>query len=196
MEQQLLEWVSRFSYPAVYVLLSLTGVGAPISEDVVLLTAGTVVSTGHGWLVPMLAVAWLGVLTGDTLAFRIGRKLGPKVIEHPKLKKVLTPERVARVRARFDKYGLWTIFIARFLPGVRFPTFLLSGSMGISQQRFWLADGVAVVIFASVLVMLGARFGADALPYVRAFGGYALLALGIGLAIMLAVSRFRRAPEP
>lgn len=196
MEQQLIEWVSRFSYPAVYLLLSVTGVGVPVSEDVVLLTAGTVCSTGHAWVLAMLPVAWAGVLTGDTLAFRIGKKLGPKAIEHKKLKKVLTPERVAKLQARFQKYGLWTIFLARFLPGVRLPTFLLAGSMGISQQRFWLADMCAAAVFAPILVLLGWRYGEASLPYVRAFGGYALLALGLGIAVAFIASRVKKASAP
>jgi membrane protein DedA with SNARE-associated domain len=191
-EQQLFEWVSRFSYPAVYLLLAATGTGLPVPEDVVLLTAGTVCSTGHAVFFAMIPVAVAGVVTSDTVLFRIGRKLGPKVIEHPKLKKVLTPERVARVRGRFDRWGVWTVFVARFLPGVRMPTFLLAGSMGISQQRFWLADGLAVCVFAPAMVFVGYRFGADALPYVRAFGGYALAAVATALAAAWLVSRLRR----
>jgi membrane protein DedA with SNARE-associated domain len=194
-EQQLIEWISRFSYPAVLLLLASTGVGLPVSEDVVLLTAGTICSTGHAWFVVMMPVAWLGVLCGDTLAFRIGRKLGPKAMDHPRLKKVLTPERVARLKARFDRYGLWTIFIARFLPGVRLPTFVLAGSMGITQRRFWQADAAAAAIFAPLLVTLGWRFGSDALPYVRAFGGWALAVIAAVVVVALVVSRLRRAPS-
>jgi membrane-associated protein len=194
-EEQLIEWVSRFSYPAVVLLLTSTGIGVPISEDVVLLTAGTVCSTGHAFVFVMVPIAWLGVIAGDTLAFRIGAKLGPKALEHRRLKKVLTPERVAKLRARFDKYGLWTIFFARFLPGVRLPTFLLSGSMGITQRRFWLADAFAAAIFAPTLVLLGWRFGAAALPYVRTFGGYALGAVAVAVVIALIASRVRRAPS-
>ena len=192
MEEQLVAWVSRFSYPAVYLLLASTGIGLPISEDVVLLTAGTLCSTGHAFFLVMAPVAVLGVLTGDTLLFRIGAKLGPKVIEHPRLQNLLTAERVARVRGRFARYGVWTIFVARFLPGVRAPTFLLAGSMGVSQQRFWLADGIATCIFAPLLVYLGYRFGADALPYVRRFGGYALLAVAAAVVVSLVIARLRK----
>lgn len=191
MEQQLVEWVSRFSYPAVFLLLASTGIGLPISEDVVLLTAGTICSTGHALVFAMLPVAVVGVLTGDTLLFRIGAKLGPRVIEHPKLKKVLTAERVARVRARFDRWGMWTVFVARFVPGVRMPTFLLAGSMGVTQRQFWLADGAAVSLFAPAIVMLGWRFGAEALPHVRAFGGWALAAIALLLAVTWLTSRLR-----
>jgi membrane protein DedA with SNARE-associated domain len=190
-EQQLVEWISRFSYPAVYVLLAGTGIGLPISEDLVLLTAGTLCSTGNAALPAMLPVAWAGVLTADTLLFRIGAKLGPKVIEHPKLSKVLTPGRVARVRARFDRWGVWTVFVARFVPGVRMPTFLLAGSMGVTQRQFWLADGLAVTVFAPAILLIGWRFGAEALPHVRAFGGWALAAVAAVLAVLWLSSRLR-----
>ena len=192
MEEQLVYWIGRFSYPAVYALLAATGIGLPISEDVVLLTAGTLCSAGHAVFLVMVPIACAGVITGDTLLFRIGAKLGPKVIEHPKLSKVLTPARVASVRARFERYGMWTVFIARFLPGVRAPTFLLAGSMGVTQRRFWLADGVAVCIFAPLLTWLGYRFGSEALPYVRRFGGYLLLAVGAAVVVMLVVSRLKK----
>jgi membrane-associated protein len=174
-EEQLIAWISRFSYPAVYLLLAATGTGLPIPEDVVLLTAGTICSTGHGLFFAMVPIAVLGVFTADTILFRIGAKLGPKVIEHPKLRSVLTPARVAAVRGRFQRYGAWTIFLARFLPGVRAPTFLLAGSMGVSQQRFWIADAAAACVFVPIMVWLGHRYGAEALPYVKRFGVYALL---------------------
>ncbi|MBL8955790.1 MAG: DedA family protein [Myxococcaceae bacterium] len=196
MEEQLVEWLSRFSYPAVYALLAATGTGLPIPEDVVLLTAGTLCSTGHGLLYLMIPVAAAGVLTGDTLLFRIGAKLGPKVIEHPKLKAVLTPARVASVRGRFDRYGVWTVFVARFVPGIRAPTFLLAGSMGVPQKKFWLADGLAVCFFAPLMLWLGLRFGPEALPYVRQFGGYALLGVATLIVAAWAWSKLRPSRAP
>jgi membrane protein DedA with SNARE-associated domain len=194
MQQELLTWIGRFSYPAVYLLLAGTGIGLPISEDVVLLTAGITVATGHADLALMIPVAFLGVFTGDTLLFRIGARLGPKLFEVKRLKSVLTPERVEAVRGRFQRYGAWTIFAARFLPGVRMPVFLLSGGFGVNQRRFWLADGPAALLFAPTLVYLGATFGEPALPYVRAFGGWALLGVGTLVLVVFAVRRLRGNP--
>jgi membrane protein DedA with SNARE-associated domain len=190
-QDQLLEWIARFSYPAVALLLASTGVGLPVSEDVVLLTAGTMAGTGRALLALMIPVACAGVFVGDTLLFRIGAKLGPKIIEHPRLKKILTPARVEKVRARFARHGAMTIFVARFLPGVRMPTFLLAGSLGITQRRFWLADGPAIAIFAPAMVWVGYTFGTSALPYVRAFGAQALLALVAALAVYLLATRLK-----
>ena len=188
MQQELLSWIGRFSYPAVFLLLSATGIGLPISEDVVLLTAGVAVAAGHAKLALMIPIACAGVFTGDTLLFRIGARLGPKLFEVKRLKPVLTPERVATVRGRFDRYGAWTIFAARFLPGVRMPVFLLSGGFGVTQQRFWLADAPAISLFASALVWVGATFGEPALPYVRSFGGWALLGV-VTLIVLVTVTR-------
>jgi len=60
-------------------------------------------------------------------------------------------------------------------------------------RTFWLADGAAVTFFSSALVLLGWRFGAAALPYVRAFGGYALLAIAAAVTLWLIVSRLSAA---
>lgn len=196
MEDQLLEYIGRFSYAAVFALLAAAGIGLPVPEDMILLSAGVVTSTGRALLPAMILVAAAGVLTADTLLFRIGARLGPKLMENQRLKKVLTPARVAKVKARFDRYGAWTIFIARFLPGVRMPTFLLSGTFGVSQRRFWLADGLAVCIFAPTMVFIGFQFGAPALPYVRRFGGWALLILAAVALIAFAVSKARARVSP
>jgi membrane-associated protein len=192
-QDQLLDLMGRFSYPAVFALLVGSGMGLPVSEDLVLLTAGIVCSAGRGLVLFMAPVAWLGVVTGDTLLFRIGARLGPKVIEHKRLKAVLTPSRVAWVRARFDRFGTWTIFAVCFLPGLRLPTFVLAGGFGVTQKKFWLADLPAVAIYAPLLVWLGATFGEAALPYVRSFGGWALLGVAVVIGFAVLVGRLRRA---
>jgi membrane protein DedA with SNARE-associated domain len=174
----------------VFALLVGSGIGLPVSEDLVLLTAGVAVATGHAQLVFMIPVAVAGVVASDTLLFQIGARLGPKLFEVKRLKKVLTPERVERVRSRFARYGAWTVSIACFLPGVRMPVFLLSGGFGLTQRRFWLADMPAVSVYVPTLVWLGATFGDAALPYVRAFGGWALLGVASVLLVTWLVRRF------
>jgi membrane-associated protein len=192
MEEQLIGWIGRFSYPAVYALLVSSGIGAPVSEDLVLLTAGVVAAGGRAEVWLMAAVAWAGVFTSDTLLFRIGARLGPKIIEHPRLGRVLTEARVGWLRAKFQRYGAWTVFAARFLPGLRAPTFLLAGSMGVTQRRFWLADGCAALLFAPALVTLGASFGPDVLPVLRAVGGWLVTGVLLALAVAIAARRLRR----
>src|SRR5688572_4302306 len=104
-DEQLLRWIADFSYPAVFALLLGSGVGLPVSEDLVLLTAGLVTKEGGANLYLMMAVAWVGVVCADSLLYRLGRVLGPRAVESKRLKKVLTPSRVAWVQGHFDRYG-------------------------------------------------------------------------------------------
>lgn len=193
MEEQVFEWVGRFSYPAVYLLLAVTGIGAPVSEDVVLLAGGMVVATGRAALPVMLLVAYVGVLTSDALLFHIGHRLGARAAGSPRLMRVLTPQRVAFVRRQFDRFGPYTVFIARFLPGLRAPTFLLAGSFHLKPRTFFLADGAASLLFAPLLVWLGFRFGAAVLPHVQRAGGIALVFAGAIVALGVIGGLVRRA---
>ena len=60
----LMGWVASFSYPAVLLLMVACGLGAPLSEELILITAGLVVAHGHGALGTMMAVALVGTLEG------------------------------------------------------------------------------------------------------------------------------------
>src|SRR5438132_8408132 len=75
------------------VLLSAAGLGVPVSEDLVLLIAGTLASQGVTRYVPTLLAGYVGVLFGDALIYHGGKKLGPAAYEHRLVRKVISPER-------------------------------------------------------------------------------------------------------
>ena len=73
----------------------------------------------------------------------------------------MTPKRYAQVQEKFEKYGNWVLFIARFLPGLRTPIFISAGISGkVSYMRFLMMDGFAALISVPVWVYLG-DFGAE-----------------------------------
>lgn len=191
-EQQLLEWIGQFSYPAVFLGLTSTGFGAPIAEELVLLAAGILAADGKALFVAMVTVAALGVLTADTVLFRVGARLGKSVITHPRLGRVFPQARVERIRRAYERHGAWAVFAARFLPGLRMPSFLLAGSFGVTQRKFWLADGLAVAIYAPLIVTLGFMFGPAAIPWLRTWGLWALALVGTLAVTALVVSLVRR----
>ncbi|MBU8898214.1 DedA family protein [Corallococcus sp. M34] len=183
MDEQVVTWIAAFSYPAVFLLLVLCGVGAPLSEELVVISGGVIAARSGANPVLMMAVAWLGILVGDSLLFHLGRTLGPRVLQHPKLRRVLTPRRVHTVQQRFSRLGAGAVLLARFLPGFRAPSFLLSGASAIPYRRFLLADGIGAVFSAGVVTWLGYRFGARILADLRGglhwvLGG--VLVLGAG----------------
>lgn len=148
-------------YAALFVLLLLCGVGNPIPEDLVLMTAGYLAFSGQVKLVPMLIVCYVGVICGDLLLYQLGYHYGQKIIDHPRLMRLAPPARVARIRHNFERWGKWSIGLARFLPGLRAPTFLMSGVMRIRFRTFTLLDGIGGLFSVPLFVGLGFVFGGN-----------------------------------
>ncbi|MFL5356738.1 DedA family protein [Archangium sp.] len=186
MEAQVALWIAGFSYPAVFLLLVLCGVGAPLSEELVVITGGLVVARSGASPHWMMFAAWLGILAGDSALYRIGRSLGPRVFSHPKLSKMLTPSRIELLQKMFARRGAVAVFLARFLPGLRAPAYLLAGATGLPYRRFLLADGAAAWIPAVGMTWLGFRFGPKVLADVQGGLRWVLLtAVTVGAAVLV-----------
>ncbi len=156
-------FLAQFSGPmliAVYfIFLILCGFGNPIPEDLIMITGGYLVYSGLMHPIVALAVSYLGVVAGDLLLYYFGYKYGQKLIEHRWLIKLVPPRRVAMIRRHFKHWGHWTIFFARFLPGLRSPTFLLSGVMHVRFRVFATFDGLGTCVSVPLFVGLGYFFG-------------------------------------
>ena len=134
--------IEQFSYPAVILLCWACGLGAPLSEDLILLFGGALVARGASF--PLMALsAFVGQLGGDLMLFSIGRRWGPAAFRLPGLRSWFTPERLAALEAKFARQGGWLIAVARFLPGMRTPTYLVSGLSQYPRSRFLAVDGLA-----------------------------------------------------
>lgn len=159
--QILTDFFSSYGYVAVFVVLLICGFGVPIPEDITLVSGGII--SGLGFTNPhvMFGVGMLGVLCGDGLIFTAGRVYGNRVMRVKLIARYLTEERFLKVQEKFDKYGNWVLFVARFLPGLRTPIFLTAGmSRRVSFMQFVLMDGFAALISVPIWVYLG-YFGAN-----------------------------------
>ncbi|HEX9507325.1 MAG TPA: VTT domain-containing protein, partial [Myxococcales bacterium] len=116
----------RFTYIGMFGLLIAAGLGLPFPEDLTLLTAGFLARKGVTSLWPTLVVGYVGVVIGDLLIFRLGRRLKEGVYTHPRLGKLLTPKRRQWIENHFRKRGILTVVIARHCAGLRAPTFLVA----------------------------------------------------------------------
>lgn len=80
----------------------------------------------------------------------------------------MTPKRYAQVQEKFDKYGNWVLFVARFLPGLRTAVFVTAGiSRKVSYLRFLIMDGLAALISVPVWIYLG-EYGAHNIDWLMA----------------------------
>jgi len=159
--QFLLDFFTSYGYFAVFFVLLLCGFGVPIPEDITLVAGGVISGLGYANVHVMFVVGMAGVLVGDAVMFTIGHVFGPKVLRFRLIARIVTPARFLAVQEKFDKYGSWVLFVARFLPGLRSPIFITAGMSGkVSYLRFLVMDGLAALISVPVWVYLG-YFGAS-----------------------------------
>ena len=191
---------------AVFLVLVLCGFGLPMPEDVVLVTGGVLAwmassineagqqATIGGMLrdaglLTMVAVGLGGILAGDSIIFWAGRKLGVRVAEIGPLRRIITPEKLEQVEKLIRRRGNVVVVIARFLPGLRAPTYFTVGHARLPFWEFLLFDGVAALVSAPLWVCLGFYFGSNieqAAHASKRFGSLILLTVLVvvaGLAI-------------
>ena len=148
------EWI----YVVLFGLLLLCGIGFPMAEELVLLAGGVLVASGtlHPLLMGLVTV--FGVLSGDIILFLLGRGVGAKLGSSARLLRRLPPHKLAKGREFFSKYGNMTVFIARFVSGLRAPAFFLAGALAMPFWRFTLIDTLASLVFVPSLCYLGYLF--------------------------------------
>lgn len=179
----------QYGYAAVFAVLMACGFGVPIPEDVTLVTGGVISGLGYANVHIMVVVGMLGVLAGDGFMFAAGRIWGHKILKFKPVSRVMTPKRYAQVQEKFDKYGNWVLFVARFLPGLRTPIYITAGiSRKISYFRFLMMDGLAALISVPFWIYLG-DYGAHNIDWlmskVHSFQSGLFTVIGIGTAVLL-----------
>jgi membrane protein DedA with SNARE-associated domain len=127
--------------------------GFPFSEELVLLGAGYLASTGFiRWDLGIL-LCFIGLVAGDNCGYFIGRQ-GGKLFHL-----VVSERKLNKARKFFNRYGAKTVFIARFVPGLRFFTPLIAGASRMPWRRFAFYNTLGAVIVAPLGVTVGYYIG-------------------------------------
>ncbi len=173
--------IGHWGYLAIFVLVILGNMGVPLPEETVLILAGYLVWEGDLRLSMVLAIGIFSAVVGDNIGYRIGRKFGQAAIERYALWVLGSSRRLERMRGFVTRYGPTAVFVARFLPGVRFMAGPLAGATGLPPVRFFLANVSGAALYVPISVGLGYAVGIGLGDYVshleRVVGEFARLAL-------------------
>lgn len=149
----------HWPYLSVLLVLVAASLGLPLPEDVPLLTGGYLCHAGFARLPVMIAVALVGVLSGDIILFMIGRRFGHHVVEHRYMRRLVNASRLAMAERMFAQHGVKIVFAGRFLPGLRPMIFMAAGVLKVPFGLFIAVNGLAACISVPLLVFLGKLFG-------------------------------------
>lgn len=174
----------------IFSLLMLAGLNVPFSEDLLVLTAGAIVSTcipDHYWemYLWMFAGCWISAWE----AYWIGRLLGPKLYEIKWFNWAINESRIAKLSHYYEKFGIFTFIIGRFFPGgIRNALFMTAGMSKMPFLTFILRDGIAAVISSAILFYLGYVFGQNYDLIVHTFIRYNKIFISCLLIIALLIT--------
>lgn len=161
--EHLIGFLSNYSSHIIYLLsflfLLMCGLGVPLPEDIILLTSGYFVHTGDIKMAPILILTYLGVVIGDSMLYFIGRFWGLDILKFRFFRKIFSEKKIDYAKQHFNLYGGKTIFLARYIVGVRSVTFWAAGVVRFSYTKFITMDGFAALISVPLLVYIGYIFG-------------------------------------
>jgi membrane protein DedA with SNARE-associated domain len=154
--------------------------GTFILEDAATVLAAMRVQTGGvPWWVALVAL-YVGIVLGDLGLYGLGA-LAARV---PVFRRWIGQERLDRGRNWLAGRVFKVVFISRFLPGMRLPTYTACGFLGASLPRFCLAAIVATLIWTSLLFILSLRVGKFLIDHLGAWRWAG--AVGFAIALVLA----------
>ncbi|MCB1112573.1 MAG: DedA family protein [Chlamydiales bacterium] len=171
----------------IFLLLMLAGLNFPISEDILLLTGGAIAST----CIPestyyLYAWIYMGCWISAWEVYWIGRLLGPKLYRYQWFLRFVNPERVEKLHYYYEKFGVWTFIVGRFIPGgVRNALFMSAGLGKMPFVKFILRDGFACIFSSATLFTIGYQFGKNYKIIVDYIKTYNLVIIGIIITIIL-----------
>lgn len=152
------EDILRTSYPMLFAVVLARQLCLPVPAVLFLLAAGVLIGSGGLNLLSVVAVGILGCLLGDLAWYEAGRLKGNKVLRV--LCSLAPNPRLYAYKARtiFARYGVRSIVVAKFVPGLDAVAPPLAGMSKVSRPRFLAYDAVGSALWSGFYVGLGYLF--------------------------------------
>lgn len=177
--------------PGVGLAVFLENVFPPIPSELILPLAGFTSAQGqiNMWLALLCSV--IGSLAGAFLLYWVGQAFGADRLRRiAEWMWLVEAKDVDDALAWFDKYGTWSVFFGRLIPGVRSLISIPAGIDRMNPWKFGILTLVGSTIWNSVLIWAGVRLGEEWETVTTAFESYSSLVYIIIAVILLGILAF------
>jgi membrane protein DedA with SNARE-associated domain len=148
-----------WGYTGIFGIVVLGNLGFPVPEEGALIFAGYLVWAGQLRLLPVLLTGISAAVIGDNIGYWFGRHYGQNAIQRYGHKVFITPARLEKAKAFVFRYGPYGVFIARFVPGLRFMSGPIAGSAAMPFPQFFIANLLGGLIYVPLSVGVGYGLG-------------------------------------
>jgi undecaprenyl-diphosphatase len=136
---------------------SLALVGLLVPGVVLITTAASLAGHQDIALAWLIGAAFVGAVLGDGISFSLGFKHREQVTQRWPLSQ--HPEWLGRGARFFERYGIWSVFIGRFVGPVRPIIPLVAGMMRMAPRTFIWANLTSAALWAPAYILPGYLLG-------------------------------------
>jgi membrane protein DedA with SNARE-associated domain len=184
--------LSHYGIWAVLLLVLVEDFGVPAPGETVIIAAAVYAGAGQLNVVSVGVAGFIAAVLGDNIGFAIGRFGGRALAERWGRYVFLTPERLDKAQAFFDRKGSWIIVAARYIEGLRQANGIIAGLSGMNWFRFLACNMLGAALWVGTWVTAGYFAGHHITTIYDDVTRYALFAAIAAVALVIAwIARHR-----
>jgi membrane protein DedA with SNARE-associated domain/rhodanese-related sulfurtransferase len=183
---QLILAIGHYGLLIVVINVLLDQIGLPVPAVPTLIVAGGIAADGHLSLTALFAGSVIACLAADCGWYLIGQQYGIRVLK-TLCRVSLEPDScVSQTQTRFERWGINSLVIAKFVPGLAIIAPPMAGALRVGWLRFIFLSTCAAVLWVGTGLLAGILFKSQIgrlLEHLDEFGSN----VGAGVVFLLAV---------
>ncbi len=153
-------FLANYGYWAVAATLLLENAGLPVPGETILLLASFSAFSEHRLrLLWIVVTAIIAATIGDNIGFAIGHFGGRPLLSRYVRTFHLSHRAIQRAEELFQHYGAATVFLARFVAGLRVVAGPLAGVLRMHWKKFVICNFLGAVVWVATISCVGYFFG-------------------------------------
>jgi membrane protein DedA with SNARE-associated domain len=191
----LIHYVIRYGIPLVFANVLAEQLGVPLPAIPTLIAAGALSREGRMSSTHILLAALTASLVADYLWFLLGRRFGYRILR-TLCRISLSPDSCVRdTEANFERWGLKSLVVAKFIPGFSTVAPPLAGATHAGTLQFLAYDALGTLLWAGSAVAAGRAFHraiSRLLVYLENLGWWAAVFVGCAAGLLILVKYIQR----
>jgi membrane protein DedA with SNARE-associated domain len=178
---QVEHWLGSLPPIVAYLLvggvIGLESLGIPLPGEIVLVAAALLATHPPVNIVWVAAAATAGAIVGDSIGYAIGRRGGRALLQRVgrRFPRHFGPAHLAKAERAFTRWGVWAVFVGRFVALLRILAGPLAGALRVPYGRFLVANAAGGIAWASGTAFLIWGLGRAAERWLSGFSWIALV---------------------
>ena len=156
-----IEFVGRHGYALLFFWILAEQAALPLPSAPLLLACGALAKAGRLAPHEIVLTGLAACLIADNFWFVLGRRLGTKVLRLICRLSLEPDSCVRQTETAYRRYGVRSLLVAKFVPGLNAVSAPLAAISGVSFSRFALFDTLGALIWIGTLTGLGYIFSGE-----------------------------------